>query len=229
MPGAAISFKTRSWSRQKIEADHWPDPMHIDFLITSLIIIASPGTGALLTVAAGLSRGARAALFAAMGCTLGILPHLLVAITGLAVLFRTHAMAFEAMKYAGVGYLFYMAWASLKADGPLNVALDAPARSDQAMIQHAILANLLNPKLSLFFLAFLPQFIRQDEQDPMGRMLALSLVFMAMSFAVFLIYGVFAACVRDRVLSRPAVLMWLRRGFAFAFVVLGCKLALLQQ
>ena len=203
--------------------------MHIDFLVTSLIIVASPGTGVLLTVAAGLSHGTRSALFAALGCTLGILPHLLAATTGLAVIFRTHAMAFDAMKYAGVGYLLYMAWASLKASGPLNVTPEASARSDCAVIRDAILANLLNPKLSIFFFAFLPQFIRHDEQDPMQRMLALSLVFMAMSFAVFLIYGVFAASVRDRVLSRPQVLIWMQRGFALAFVALGLKLALLQQ
>jgi len=203
--------------------------MHIDFLVTSLIIIASPGTGALLTMAAGLSRGARSAWVAALGCTLGIVPHLLAASTGLAVLFRTHAVAFSAMKYAGVAYLFYMAWASLKANGPLSIALDTSAQSDRGVIRHAILANLLNPKLSIFFFVFLPQFIRHDERNPMQRMLALSLVFMAMSFAVFLIYGVLAACVRDRVLSHPAVLIWMRRGFAFAFVALGVKLALLPQ
>ena len=87
--------------------------MSIEFLITSLIVVASPGTGVLVTLAAGLSRGTRAAVVAAFGCTLGIVPHMLAAITGLAALLHTSALAFQAVKYAGVAYLLYMAWSTL--------------------------------------------------------------------------------------------------------------------
>ncbi len=119
--------------------------MNVEFLITSLIVVASPGTGALVTLAAGLSRGARASVVAALGCTLGILPHMLAAITGLAALLHASATAFEAIKYAGVAYLLYMAWMTLKADGPLKIESDGPARSDEEVIRQAILVNLLNP------------------------------------------------------------------------------------
>jgi threonine/homoserine/homoserine lactone efflux protein len=203
--------------------------MTIEFMITSLIVVASPGTGALITLAAGLSRGRRAAIVAALGCTLGILPHMLAAITGLAMLLRASAIAFEAIKYAGIAYLLYMAWMTLKADGPLKIESGHAIPSDRAVIRHAILANLLNPKLSIFFFAFLPQFVGRGEERPMLLMLELSLVFMAMTFAVFAAYGIFAAGLRDRVLSRPAILMWMRRGFAAAFVGLGVKLALVQR
>lgn len=203
--------------------------MNIEFLITSLIVVTSPGTGALVTLAAGLSRGARASVVAAFGCTLGILPHMLAAITGLAALLHASALAFEAIKYAGVAYLLYMAWMTLKADGPLKIEPDGPARSDGEVIRHAVLVNLLNPKLPIFFFSFLPQFVGRDEAQPTLLMLELSLVFMAMTFVVFTVYGVFAAGVRDRVLSRPGVLAWMRRGFAAAFIGLGAKLALVQR
>lgn len=200
-----------------------------EFLITSLIVVASPGTGALVTLAAGLSSGGRAPLAAAFGCTLGIVPHMLAAITGLAALLHASALAFDLVKYAGVAYLLYMAWMSLRERGALAIDAAGPPRSAREIVAHAVLVNLLNPKLSIFFVAFLPQFIAHDEPRPTPLMLELSLVFMAMTFGVFAVYGVFAAAMRDRVLSRPPVLRWMRRGFAAAFVGLGVKLALVQR
>jgi threonine/homoserine/homoserine lactone efflux protein len=190
-----------------------------------LVIVASPGTGVLVTLAAGLSRGPRAAVVAAFGCTLGIVPHMLAAITGLAALLHASAVAFQAIKYAGVAYLLYMAWATLQERGALRVEADSAPRPDREVIASAILVNLLNPKLSIFFFAFLPQFVGAGEAAPVPRMLELSLVFMLMTFAVFVAYGVFAASVRERVLSRPEVMAWMRRSFAAAFAALGAKLA----
>ena len=203
--------------------------MGIEFLITSFVVVISPGPGALLTVAAGLSGGARAAAVTALGCTLGIVPHLLAAVTGLAALLHASATAFDALRYAGVAYLLYMGWATWRSPAALEVRADAPARSTGGRIAEAMLVNLLNPKLSLFFLTFLPQFIAPGETQPAERMAQLSLVFMAMTLVVFLGYGVFAARLRDQVLQRPSVLVWLRRGFAAAFVALGGKLALMQR
>ena len=203
--------------------------MGIEFLITSFVVVISPGPGALLTVAAGLSGGARAAAVTALGCTLGIVPHLLAAVTGLAALLHASATAFDALRYAGVAYLLYMGWATWRSPAALEVRADAPARSTGGRIAEAMLVNLLNPKLSLFFLTFLPQFIAPGEAQSTQRMAQLSLVFMAMTLVVFLGYGVFAARFRDQVLQRPSVLVWLRRGFAAAFVALGGKLALMQR
>jgi threonine/homoserine/homoserine lactone efflux protein len=203
--------------------------MSIEFLITSLIMIASPGTGALYTLAAGLSRGARASVVAAFGCTLGIVPHMAAAVMGLAALIHTSALAFEALKYLGVIYLLYMAWNALKERGALQVDREVDARSALHVIGTAVLINILNPKLSIFFLAFLPQFVSVDEPSPLSRMLLLSLVFMLLTFMVFAVYGLLAAAVRRHVVSRPRVLMWMRRSFAAAFVALGAKLALAER
>jgi threonine/homoserine/homoserine lactone efflux protein len=203
--------------------------MSLDFLITSLIVIASPGTGVLLTLAAGLSRGRRASLVAAFGCTLGIVPHMAAAIMGLAALLHTSAVAFQILKYLGVAYLLYMAWSTLKEGGALSVDPRIDARSSIQVIVSAILLNVLNPKLSIFFLAFLPQFVRADEAYPLARMLELSGLFMLLTFVVFAFYGLFAAAVRRHVVSRPQVLTWLRRTFAGAFAALGAKLALAER
>jgi threonine/homoserine/homoserine lactone efflux protein len=200
--------------------------MSPEFLITSLIVVASPGTGVLITLAAGLSRGARASFVAAFGCTLGILPHMIAAVSGLAALLHASAMAFEIIKYLGVAYLLFMAWQVLKEKGALTVEADRTPKSAWQVIVSAILANALNPKLSIFFFAFLPQFVGQDEAAPVLRMTELSLVFMLMTFGVFVVYGLFAASVRNHVISRPNILAWMRRVFAGAFVLLGARLAL---
>jgi threonine/homoserine/homoserine lactone efflux protein len=201
----------------------------LEFLITSLIVIASPGTGVLYTLAAGLSRGSRASVVAAFGCTIGIIPHMAAAIMGLAALLHTSALAFQTFKYLGVAYLLYMAWNTLQERGALQVEKEVSAQSAAQVTITGILINILNPKLSIFFLAFLPQFVSADEIHPLGRMLELSAVFMLMTFVVFVGYGLFAASVRDHVISRPRVLTWMRRTFAAAFVALGARLALAER
>jgi threonine/homoserine/homoserine lactone efflux protein len=197
----------------------------IEFLITSLIVVASPGTGALYTLATGFSRGGRSSVVAAFGCTLGIVPHMAAAILGLAALLHTSAVAFQVFKYVGVAYLLYMAWKTLQEHGTLKVETDDSAQSAPQVTTTAILINILNPKLSIFFLAFLPQFISADEAHPLSQMLLLSAVFMLMTFVVFALYGLFAASIRNHVITRPRVLTWMRRTFAGAFAALGAKLA----
>lgn len=203
--------------------------MSWEFLLTSLVIVASPGTGVLITLTAGLTRGRRAAIVAAFGGTLGIIPHMIAAITGLAAILHASALAFEVIRYAGVAYLLYMAWQTLRENGALAIDDTPSSRTDFEVIRSAILVNILNPKLSIFFFAFLPQFVGTEAGTPVLEMLELSLVFMAMTFVVFVIYGIFAAAVRSHVVSRPSVLTVMRRTFAAAFVGLGIKLALTDR
>jgi threonine/homoserine/homoserine lactone efflux protein len=204
--------------------------MSLDFLLIALIVVATPGTGMIYTVAAGLTRGAKASQVAAFGCTLGIVPHMLAAITGLAALLHTSALLFHAVKYAGVAYLLWMAWMTWKDRGSLSLTGKGPHQSTALQVTiEAIVINLLNPKLSIFFFAFLPQFVSTDAPDALPRMLEMSGVFMAMTFVVFAVYGLFASVVRDHVLNRPKVMLWLRRSFALAFVALGAKLALTER
>ncbi len=203
--------------------------MSLSFLLTSLIVVVSPGTGVLYTLATALTRGSRASVAAAFGCTLGILPAMAAAMLGLAAVLHTSALAFAALKWCGVAYLTYMAWQALREQGALSIDTKTSPRSNRRVIVTGILINILNPKLSIFFLAFLPQFIAADESHPLARMLELSAVFMAMTFAVFAVYGLFAASVRDRVVSRPKVVNWLRRSFAAGFAILGARLAFAER
>ncbi|GIK81377.1 MAG: LysE family translocator [Pseudorhodoplanes sp.] len=203
--------------------------MSLDFLLVSFIVVASPGTGVIYTLAAGLAHGGRASVLAAFACTLGIVPHLIAAMLGLAALLHTSALAYEAVRYAGVAYLLWMAWQTLRERGALSVKPAAGRRSALRVLVDGIAVNILNPKLSIFFVAFLPQFIAAGEARPLLRMVELSAVFMAMTFAVFVVYGLFAAAMREHVISRPAVMAWMRRVFAAAFVMLGLRLALQER
>jgi threonine/homoserine/homoserine lactone efflux protein len=195
------------------------------FLVTSLIIVAMPGTGALITLSAGLSRGARAGVVAAAGCTLGIVPHLIAAVTGTAALLRASGVAFDALRIAGVAYLLCMAVVTWRDQSALVVQDEQPQRSTARVIGSAMLANLLNPKLTVFFFAFLPQFVGPHAPHELERLLLLSAVFMAMTFVVFALYGVAASALRHRLIERPKVVQRMRRLFAASFVGLGVKLA----
>ena len=204
------------------------------FLVTSLVIVASPGTGALYSIAVGLAQGTRASVVAAFACTLGTVPHLVAAITGLAAVLHASGVAFAVLKYLGVAYLLYMAWGTLpRPKGPhskgrdrgLLVVEDAPETSNRAIIASGITLNLLNPKLTIFFFAFLPQFVPAGTPHATWRMLGLSAVFMAMTFVVFAAYGACAARLRDRVLARPRLVVRIRQFFALSFVALSARLA----
>jgi threonine/homoserine/homoserine lactone efflux protein len=199
--------------------------MSIEFLVTALIIVATPGVGALYTISAGLRRGGKASVLAAFASTVGIVPHLIAAMTGVAAILHSSAVAYEALRWLGVAYLLYMAWQTWRERGSLQLDEGSNAEGWRVILE-GILLNLLNPKLSIFFFAFLPQFIPATDPAPLAKMLLLSGVFMAMTFVVFAIYGLFAAAMRDHVISRPVILTWMRRTFAAAFVALGARLAL---
>jgi threonine/homoserine/homoserine lactone efflux protein len=197
-----------------------------EFLITSLIVVLIPGTGVVFTISTGLLQGRNASFFAALGCTAGIVPHLLATVLGLAAIMHTSALAFQVLKYAGVAYLLYLAYATWRDKSPIAVERTAARASPAGIVVKAILLNLLNPKLTIFFLAFLPQFVEHDAASPLRQLLLLSGVFMAMTLAVFIVYGVLADTFRRTVIESPRVQSWLRRGFATAFAGLGAQLAL---
>jgi len=200
-----------------------------DFLITSLIVVLIPGTGVVYTVSTGLVRGKRASAYAALGCTMGIVPHLLATVVGLAALLHMSALAFQVLKFAGMAYLFYLAYATWRDKRAFAVNAQTSAASGKGIAIKAFLINILNPKLSIFFLAFLPQFVAADAPSPLLQLLLLSAVFMAMTLAVFIAYGLLAHAFRKTVVDSPRVQSWLRRGFAAAFAGLGLNLALSER
>jgi threonine/homoserine/homoserine lactone efflux protein len=201
----------------------------IEFLIMSLVVVLSPGTGVIYTLSCALNRGSGAGIAAALGCTFGIMPHIAASLLGLAAVLHSSAVAFQILKYAGVAYLLYLAWKTLRETGTPAVTPAIDAGASRRIVVRGILVNILNPKLSIFFLAFLPQFVHADAPGAVAYMVALSGVFMAMTFVVFVGYGLAAAAVRRHVISNPAVMRWLRRSFAGMFALLGLRLALAER
>jgi threonine/homoserine/homoserine lactone efflux protein len=197
----------------------------IEFLITSLVVVLIPGTGVVYTVSTGLVQGRRASVFAALGCTAGIVPHLLATLLGLAAVMHTSALAYQVLKLAGVAYLFYVAYATWRDTSTFRVDESVSRSSAASLVVEAFLLNILNPKLTIFFLAFLPQFVDPQAGQPIAQLLLLSAVFMAMTFVVFVIYGFVAHAFRVLVIESPAAQRWLRYGFASMFAALGAKLA----
>lgn len=200
--------------------------MSLQFLLTAFVVVIAPGTGVLYTLAIGLGQGRRASAVAALGCTLGILPHLAAATAGLAAVLHASALLFQVVKFAGVAYLLYLAWAALSDGGALHISPERRAETDWRIARRGVLINTLNPKLSIFFLALLPPFLSGAPETATAEMVWLGAVFMAMTLAVFTLYGQFAGAARDRLLARAGVMRWLNRGFAGVFAALGLRLAL---
>jgi len=203
--------------------------MTTEFLLTSLIVVLLPGTGVLYTIAIGLGRGFKPSVAAALGCTFGIVPAAVSSILGLAAVFHTSAVAFLLIKYLGVAYLFYMAWSIVRDKGLMRVDENTVEKSLFRTGLEGMLLNVLNPKLSLFFMAFLPQFIPIENAGSIAYMAYLALVFMLMTFVVFICYGAFASKARQYVINSPVVMSWMKRFFAGTFVFLGLKLALAER
>lgn len=201
----------------------------LEFLITSFIVVLIPGTGVIFTVSTGITQGRKASIYAALGCTAGIIPHLLATILGLAAIMHTSALAFQTLKYAGVAYLLYVAYTTWRDKSALALEETPSKSSAVALVIKALLLNILNPKLTIFFLAFLPQFVQPNTGSPILQLLLLSSVFMAMTFAVFVIYGLLAHTFRQTVVESVPVQAWLRGSFAAVFTGLGIHLAFSEK
>ncbi|AJE45312.1 LysE family translocator [Celeribacter indicus] len=200
--------------------------MSVEFLLTTFIVCLAPGIGVIYTLSTTLGRGFRAGLWAVLGCTLATVVHLGVALAGLAAVLHSSALLFSAIKYAGVAYLLYMAWGTLRGSGAPEVTADPTPQRPLTLVRRGVLLNLLNPKLPMFFVAFLPQFIPARAPDATLRLIELGTGFVAVTFAVFLMYAMAAGWLRTRVVENESVMSWIRRVFAASFAGLGAKLAL---
>ncbi|MCP3925455.1 MAG: LysE family translocator [Desulfobacterales bacterium] len=200
-----------------------------EFLLTSLVVVLIPGTGVIYTISTGLFLGCRGSIAAATGCTIGIVPHLLASILGLSAILHMSAVAFQIIKYAGALYLLYLAWMMWRDTGSLKFDSQSSKNGLLQIAAKGFLINILNPKLSIFFLAFLPLFVSPQTKSPIIDMFLLSLVFMVMTLVVFIIYGVLANGVRRYVVNSPKIILYLQRSFAATFAALGVKLALTDK
>lgn len=203
--------------------------MSSEFLLTALIVVLVPGTGVIYTISTGLFLGWRASIAAAVGCTSGIIPHLLASTLGLTAILHVSALAFQTLKFLGVAYLLYLAWSMWRETGAIKFENSSNEKSYQQIIVRGFLINILNPKLSIFFLAFLPQFVPADSTTPMLEMFVLSTIFMVMTLFVFVGYGGFAHAVRSYVVNSPRSVLRVQRSFAVVFASLGVKLAMAER
>ena len=199
------------------------------FLLTSFVVVIVPGTGVIYTVSTGLVLRQRASIAAAFGCTLGILPHLTASILGLSAILHMSARAFQVLKIVGALYLLYLAWSMWRDTGTIKFDRTVEKRNAFQIILKGILINILNPKLTLFFFAFLPLFVSADTASPTAEMLGLSAVFMGMTFVVFALYGILASGVSIYLTKSPMAIKRLQRSFAVIFAALAAQLALSKQ
>lgn len=200
-----------------------------EFLVTSLVVILIPGTGVIYTISNGLFLGWRASIAAAVGCTAGIVPHLTASILGLSAILHMSAIAFQLVKFAGVLYLFYLAWSMWRETGSIRFESASTQNGLRRIAIRGFLINILNPKLSIFFLAFLPLFVSPEAVSPLYQMLILSLIFMGLTLVIFIIYGLSAHGIRRYIKNSPKLVIWLQRSFAVTFAALGAKLAVTEQ
>ncbi len=200
--------------------------LSLQFLLTAFVVVIAPGTGVIYTLAIGLGQGRWPSIWAALGCTFGIVPHLLAATLGLAAVLHTSAVLFNVVKFAGVAYLLWLAWQAVRSGGALSVAAEKQAETGLRIARRGGLINILNPKLSIFFLALLPPFLSGNPATAAVEMALMGGVFMLMTFVVFVLYGVFAAAARTWLLGSERVMRWLNRSFAALFAALAGRLAL---
>ena len=203
--------------------------LSIEFFITSLIVVLMPGAGSIYTISTGLFRGWRSSIVAAFGCTAGIIPHLLFSILVLSSVYEYSTATFQVIKYIGAVYLLYLAYSMWRESGVSEFLENFDQKKDKLkIILNAIFINLFNPKLSIFFLAFLPLFVSLESEFPVGQFIFLSIIFMLMTLIVFIIYGLFAHNVSKYFRKSGVQYIWTQRAFAIIFVILGAKLLIME-
>lgn len=201
--------------------------MCVEFLITSLVVVLIPGTGVLYTLSSSIGGGRRRGLFAAIGCTLGIVPHMLAAMLGLSGIMQAGSAVFEVVRWAGVCYLVFMGISMIRDAGRISLDdVNAGADPMGPVVWRGIVLNVLNPKLTLFFFAFLPQFLDASPGFFYVRLIGLGGIFMLMTLAVFSGYALASAALRDLVLGTPAVRRWIERTLGAFLVGFAARLAL---
>ncbi len=203
-----------------------------EFLATSLVVVLMPGTGVVYTASSAMTGGRSRGLIAAIGCTLGIVPHMVAATLGLSGVMQAGAAAFEVVRWVGVAYLAYMGVSMIRNGGRLQFGADEthePSATSLTIIRRGILLNVLNPKLTVFFFAFLPQFLDTAPRLLDPRLVILGAIFMAITRVVFLGYAAASAAVRDQVLQSPRVMQWVQRSLGALLIGFAARLAVADR
>ena len=200
--------------------------MSVEFLLTSLVVALIPGTGVVYTISSSLGGGWRRGLVAAFGCTLGIVPHMLAAMLGLSGIMQAGSAVFEVVRWVGVAYLVFMGISMIREAGALPLGDEnSPVDPVGRIVWRGVLLNVLNPKLTLFFFAFLPQFLDASPGLLDPALILLGGIFMLVTLAVFAGYAFASAAVRDLVLATPVVRRWIERTLGALVICFAARLA----
>jgi threonine/homoserine/homoserine lactone efflux protein len=200
-----------------------------EFLLTSLVVVLVPGTGVVYTINTGLIFKWRASIAAAIGCTLGIVPHILASILGLSALLNMSAQTFSVLKIAGSAYLLHLAWNMWREAGTLEINRKSVETNVIQIAMKAIAINLLNPKLTIFFFTFLPLFVPENSPSATMEMISLSIVFMAMTFIIFALYGILASGISAYLMNSTKLVKRFQQAFAVILAAFAVKLVLSEK
>lgn len=194
------------------------------FSLASLVLIFTPGPDIIYVLTRGVAQGRTAALAAALGFSLGNIGHTLLAVFGLSAILASSAMAFTAVKIAGGLYLVYIGYKLWTADPSLTLGGGSEHKAARVIFRQSVLANILNPKVAIFFLAFFPQFVRPAQGHPALQMLILGLTFVVLTMFGFGLVALGAGALNRRLTARPSLSAWLHKGAATILVLLGLRL-----
>ena len=194
------------------------------FSLASLILIFTPGPDIIYVLTRGVAQGRTAALAAALGFSLGNIGHTLLAVFGLSAILASSAVAFTAVKVAGGLYLIYIGYKLWTADPSLALNPAGEHKTARLIFRQSVLANILNPKVAIFFLAFFPQFVRPAQGHPALQMMILGLTFVVLTMLGFGLVALGAGALNTRLAARPSLSAWLHKGAGAVLVLLGLRL-----
>lgn len=202
--------------------------MLLYFLGASAALTIAPGPDNIFVLTQGIARGRKPAIVTALGMCSGISVHTTAAAFGLSAVFYSSAVAFNVVKYAGAAYLLYLAWKTLAEQSTITLS-NADGRATVALFKRGFIMNVLNPKVAMFFLAFLPQFVTPDTEFFALQMLLLGLIFMVQAVLIFCLIGFFSGSIGNFILARPRIAKYFDWLTAGVFASLGVRLALTER
>lgn len=194
------------------------------FLLAASLITISPGPDNLMVLSLGMSRGRKQGMAFGLGCALGCLSHTILAAVGVSSLLMASPIAFTVLRVTGGVYLFWLGVQALRSRGGAYVPTDAPDQSAMQLLWRGVLANAINPKVMLFFLAFLPQFVDASQGDVPWQLVQLGVAFTVQAALLFGSLGYFAGTVGQWFARWPAVALWFDRVAGVIFCGLGLRL-----
>lgn len=198
----------------------------IYFIAVSMLLTIAPGPDILYVITQSISQGKRAGIATALGLCTGLMVHTTAAAFGVSAILQQSAIAFKILKYLGAIYLFFLAWKAFREKEHSLSEMTTKNKDAASLYRQGIYMNILNPKVGLFFLAFLPQFVNSKAGNIPGQMILLGALFMLQSILIFSIVAIVSEILSKKILSKPNIAKYINHAKAIIFTLIGVKLAL---